>query len=151
VTFSAYFLVGEALVAQVEPLRVILWSFGIAAVCMNLFAPLASFDAAVLGRRVAMLGVLDGWHLPVWALLAWVVLVGTLVPFGLILLALTMAPATTVTMVAMLEPIGVVALGWAWFGESLGVVAVLGCVAVVAGIVLAQTARVVRPEPPVLV
>jgi len=70
---------------------------------------------------------------------------------GLILLALTMARATTVTMVAMLEPIGVVALGWAWFGESLSAVAVLGCVAVVTGIVLAQTARVVRPEPPVLV
>jgi drug/metabolite transporter (DMT)-like permease len=135
----------------VQPLRVILWSFGIAAVCMNLFAPLTSVDPAVLGRRVSMLGALDGWLVPVWALLAWVVLVGTLVPFGLILLALTMAPATTVTMVAMLEPIGVVALGWAWFGESLGAVAVLGCVAVVTGIVLAQTARVVRPEPPVLV
>jgi drug/metabolite transporter (DMT)-like permease len=118
---------------------------------MNLFAPLTAFDTAVLGRRVSMLGGLAAWHAPVWSLLAWVVLVGTLVPFGLILLALTMARATTVTMVAMLEPIGVVALGWAWFGESLGVVAVAGCVAVVAGIALAQTARVARAEPPLLV
>ena len=151
VTFSAYFLIGEVLVARVEPLRVILWSFGVAAACMNLFAPLTSFDTAVLAHEVSMLGVLAGWHAPVWSLLAWVVLVGTLVPFGLILLALTMARATTVTMVAMLEPIGVVGLGWAWFGESLGGVAIVGCVAVVAGIVLAQTARVVRAEPPVLV
>jgi multidrug transporter EmrE-like cation transporter len=32
-------------------------------------------------------------------------------------------------------------LGWVWFAESLDAVAVVGVVAVVAGIVLAQTAR----------
>jgi drug/metabolite transporter (DMT)-like permease len=53
-------------------------------------------------------------------------------------------------MVAMLEPVGVSILGWVWFYEALGPVALLGGIAVVVGIVLAQTAR--RPqvviEPP---
>jgi drug/metabolite transporter (DMT)-like permease len=55
-------------------------------------------------------------------------------------------------MIALLEPIGVSALGWAWFHESLGPVAVLGCVAVVAGIVIAQSARRehLASEPPTL-
>jgi drug/metabolite transporter (DMT)-like permease len=52
--------------------------------------------------------------------------------------------------VAMLEPVGVAALGWVWFGEELGVLAMIGGVAVVAGILLAQSARRARVlvEPP---
>jgi drug/metabolite transporter (DMT)-like permease len=50
----------------------------------------------------------------------------------------------------MLEPVGVSALGWMWFSEELGVVALIGGVAVVAGILLAQSARraPVLVEPP---
>ena len=70
--------------------------------------------------------------------------------FAVELVALRHLRATTVTMVAMLEPVGVAALGWVWFHESLGLVGTLGCLAVVAGIVLAQTARraPVVVEPP---
>jgi drug/metabolite transporter (DMT)-like permease len=151
-TFSAYFLIGEAGVADLEPMRVIVWSFGVAAVCMNLFAPLTGLDRDLLDDQASMLGALAHLHAPVWALLVWIVLVGTLAPFGLFLLALTRASATTVTTVAMLEPIGVTALGWVWFGETLGVVAVIGCFAVVAGIVIAQSARAphVEVEPPAI-
>ncbi|GGF46104.1 permease [Marmoricola endophyticus] len=152
-TFSAYFLLGEAGVGAVDPVRVMLWSFLVAAVAMNLLAPLGALDPGLLGRTAPMLGALDGLSVPVWAGLAWIVVVGTLVPFGLILVALTSTPATTVTMVAMLEPVGVAVLGWAWFGESLSPVAIGGILAVVVGILLAQSAR--RPhlqtEPPSLV
>lgn len=151
-TFSAYFLIGEAGVADLAPMRVLVWSFGVAAVCMNLFAPLTGLDRDLLDDQASMLGALAHLHAPVWALLVWIVLVGTLAPFGLFLLALTRASATTVTTVAMLEPIGVTALGWVWFGETLGVVAVIGCFAVVAGIVIAQSARAphVEVEPPAI-
>jgi drug/metabolite transporter (DMT)-like permease len=53
-----------------------------------------------------------------------------------------------VVVVAMLEPIGAVILGWAWFGEQLSGVQLVGCGAVLSGILLAQTARVhTAPEP----
>jgi drug/metabolite transporter (DMT)-like permease len=44
------------------------------------------------------------------------------------------------------------ALGWAWFDESLGPVAIIGCLAVVAGILIAQSARGshIDVEPPTL-
>ena len=152
-TFSAYFLIGEAGVGALDPVRVMLWSFGVATVAMNLLVPVTGLGAGLLGRSAPMLGTLDGLSVPVWAALGWIVVVGTLVPFGLILVALTTTPATTVTMVAMLEPIGVAVLGWAWFGETLGPVAVAGCVAVVVGILLAQSARAahLQVEPPSLV
>jgi drug/metabolite transporter (DMT)-like permease len=150
ICFAAYFLIGEHGVAQLDPLRVILWAFLVAAVALNLVSPITSFDLGLLDEQASLLGRLDGYDVPVWALLAWVILLGTLFPFGVELLALRHLSATTVTMVAMLEPVGVSALGWVWFHEELGTVALVGGVAVVAGILLAQSARraPVVVEPP---
>ena len=148
VCFAGYFLIGEAGVAELDPLRVILWSFGVATVALNLLVPLTGFDTGLLDDRVSLLGALGDHHLPLWLVLSWVVVLGTVVPFFAELFALSFVRATTVTVIAMLEPIGVSALGWAWFHESLGVVAVLGCVAVVGGILLAQAARLEHAAPP---
>ena len=150
VCFATYFLIGEHGVGVLDPLRVILWSFLVATVALNLVSPITSFDTGLLGEQVSLLGRLADVDAPVWALLAWVVVLGTLLPFGVELLALRHLAATAVTMVAMLEPVGVSALGWVWFGEELGLVALVGGVAVVAGILLAQSARRahVLVEPP---
>jgi drug/metabolite transporter (DMT)-like permease len=148
--FATYFLIGEHGVGRLDPVRVVLWSFLCAAVALNLLHPVTSVPAGLLDDRVSLLGRLGSHTAPVWALLAWIVVAGTVLPFGLELFALRHLRATTVTMVAMLEPIGVSALGWVWFAESLDTVAIVGGVAVVGGIVLAQSARrsPVLVEPP---
>lgn len=151
VCFAAYFIIGEAGVASLDPLRVILWSFGVATIVINLVSPVTEFDAGLLPEQVSLLGRLDGWSWPLWLVLAWVVVLGTLVPFFAELFALSFVRATTVTVVALLEPIGVSALGWWWFGESLGPIAVVGCLAVVAGILVAQSARREHREIPMTV
>jgi drug/metabolite transporter (DMT)-like permease len=153
ICFAAYFVIGETAMSEplsLEPLRLILWSFGIATVALNVVNPLTGFDTARLGHRVSLLGSLDDGHVPLWAVLTWVVVLGTVTPFFAELFALSFVRATTVTVIAMLEPIGVSALGWAWFGESLGPVAVLGCIAVVVGILVAQAARLGHDAPPVV-
>ena len=152
VCFAGYFLIGEAGVGALDPMRVILWSFGVATVALNVTSPIAAFDASGLDRTVSLLGALDHVAAPLWLVLAWVVVLGTLVPFFASLFALSFIRATTVTVIALLEPIGVSALGWAWFAESLGPIAVVGCLAVVAGIVIAQSARRdhLPVEPPTL-
>jgi drug/metabolite transporter (DMT)-like permease len=152
VCFAAYFLIGEHGVGALDPLRVVVWSFLVASVALNLVSPITDLDTSLLDERVSLLGSLSDHQAPVWALLVWIVVLGTVVPFAVELSALRHLSATTVTMVAMLEPVGVSALGWVWFGESLDAVAVVGGLAVVAGIVLAQTARrpLVRAEPPLV-
>ncbi|MGO4257626.1 EamA family transporter [Marmoricola sp. RAF53] len=157
ICFAAYFLIGEAAVgghgAELDPLRMILWSFATATVVINLFEPITGFDTGMLDDSVSLLGRFADVHVPLWAVLGWIVVLGTVVPFFAELLALSFVTATTVTQIAMLEPIGVAALGWFWFGESLGVIAVLGCFAVVAGILLAQSARIDQreiAEPPLI-
>jgi drug/metabolite transporter (DMT)-like permease len=148
VAFAAYFLLGEHGVSDDDPLRVILWSFVAATVALNLVRPVTALGTDVTALTTPLLGELSGISAPVWLLLGWVVLLGTVVPFFLELLALQHLPATAVVMVAMLEPVGATVLGWVWFGESLTLVQTVGAVAVVTGILLAQTARpTVAREP----
>ncbi len=148
--FATYFLIGEHGVGALDPLRVILWSFLVAAVALNMVSPITAVSSDLLGERASLLGILDGYDAPVWAVLLWIIVLGTLVPFGVELFALRHLRATTVTMIAMLEPVGVSALGWVWFLERLDALAIAGGVAVVAGIMLAQSARQahVVVEPP---
>ena len=126
VCFATYFLIGEHGVGLLDPLRVILWSFLVATIGLNVVHPVTGTRWDVVGAQASLLGRLEGHTAPVWLVLAWIVVVGTLLPFGLTLLALRHLTATTVTMVAMLEPIGVAALGWVWFAESLDTVALAG-------------------------
>src|SRR3712207_5819127 len=119
VCFATYFLVGEHGVSRVDPVRVVLWSFGIAAAAMNLATPVWTFPTDVLGEPVPLLGRLGEVSglatAPGTLLVAWVVVLGTLLPFAVTLAAMRHLSASVVTMVAMLEPVGVAVLGWAWF------------------------------------
>lgn len=151
VCFATYFLVGERGVTELDPLQVVLWSFGVGALAMNLVQPLSAFPVSVLREDVSLLGRLETTVAPGAVLLGWVVVLGTLLPFALVLAAMNHLSASTVTTVAMLEPVGVVVLGWVWFHESLGAVAVVGCALVLAGVVATQTGVKVRGEPGPLV
>ncbi len=150
VCFAAYFLLGEDRGVSAEPLRHILWSFAVAAVLMNLAAPVWGADA--LGADASALGRFSDVVVPAWLPMTWVVVLGTVTPFFLLLLALRSLPATVVSVVAMLEPVVATVVGWAWFAESLSPVQLGGVAAVLVGIVLAQTARLEQPDeelPPV--
>ena len=48
----------------------------------------------------------------------------------------------------MLEPVVAALVGWVWFTETLNAVQLVGMAAVLAGILLAQTAREVEPSLP---
>ncbi len=139
ICFAAYFLLGEHDSGGMSPLGVILWAFVVAAVFCNVIAPV--WRAAALGNEASMLGRLDGVTVPAWVAMTSVVVLGTTAPFFLLLLALRHLPATVVSVVAMLEPAGAVVVGWLWFRESLTALPLLGVTLVLAGIVLAQTAR----------
>lgn len=151
VCLASYFLIGEHLLgaASLDPLQVILWAFGFAALAINIFVPLTTFTQP-LGTSVSLLGALEQYSVPLWMVLGFIIALGTLVPFFVELWALVFINATTATTIAILEPIGVAALGWVWFGESLGPVAVVGCLTVIIGILVAQSARqqaAVEPPP----
>lgn len=149
VCFAAYFLLGEVTEEGADigtPLHVILWAFAFATLMMNLVQPAWTADS--LDGSVSMLGRIDHLDVPAWGAMAWVVLLGTVTPFFLLLLALRLLSATVVSIVAMLEPVVAAMVGWAWFEETLTPVQLVGMAAMLTGIVLAQTARDVEPALP---
>jgi len=117
----------------------------------NLVRPVSGlFDSDLTSSR-SLGGTLAGLHAPLWLLLAYLVLLGTVAPFLAELSALRHLSATEVTLIGMVEPVGATVLGWLWFSENLTGAQVGGIVLVLAGIALAQTARVRRADPdPVL-
>ncbi|MFI5429945.1 EamA family transporter [Aeromicrobium sp. UC242_57] len=146
ISFAAYFLIGEHGLGFDDPLRVILWAFIVATVAMNLFQPI--WETPTLPDSTSWLGRLDEYSVNPLVPIAMVVVLGTVMPFFLQLIALKHLPASIVVVVAMLEPVIANVLGWAWFAETLSPVQVLGATAVIAGIVLAQTSRTVEHAIP---
>ena len=71
----------------------------------------------------------------------YVVVAGTMVTFLLVVAALRHISATRVGIVAMLEPVGASAVAFLWLGETFGITQLIGGGIVLAGILLAQTAR----------
>ena len=141
VALAAYYLLGESAVGARDPLSLTCWAMFFAAAVWSVLQPWWAFDTATLGREVSLLGSFESFQLPVWMLLIYIVVGGTIVPFSLSLLALKHLPATAVGAVGMLEPVLAGAVAWLWLGESLVAVQLAGSAIVIAGIVLAQTAR----------
>ena len=141
VTYTAYLLLAERGVGDRDAVSLLAWGFGFAALFLAVIAPWWSFPAGRVGDSVSLLGHLDGHEAPVWALMSYVIVVGTIVPFFLLVSALRHLPATRVAIISMLEPVVATIVAWAWLGESLTAVQLTGALVVLAAIVLAQTAR----------
>ncbi len=106
--------------------------------------PWWSFPAGVLDDDVSLLGRIDQISVPFPVLLALVLVLGTFVPFLLIFGALRHLSPTRVTVIAMLEPVVAAIVAYAWLGEELAGGQIAGCLLVLLGVGLAQTARATR-------
>lgn len=122
-------------------------AFVVAAVFWNLIRPVTGLLDADLVSSRSLGGTLAGVHAPLWLLLVWMILLGTVAPFLAELSALRHLSATEVTLIGMVEPVGATVLGWLWFSENLTGAQVCGIALVLVGIALAQTARVLRSGP----
>src|SRR5436305_1796271 len=80
-------------------------------------------------------------RLPVGALVLWVIVLGSAVPFTLIVGAMRHITATQVGITAMLEPVVATVVAWIWLRESLSAAQLAGAAVVLCAIGLAQTAR----------
>jgi len=136
---ATYYLMGERGAAGRDPVALTCWSFVAAALFWAVAAPWWRFDAGVLTERVPV--ELGDVSVPLWVLVAWIVVLGAMVPFWLSLAALRHLSPTTAGLVATIEPVFASVIAWTWLGQVLTGWQVLGGVVVLGGIVLAQTAR----------
>jgi drug/metabolite transporter (DMT)-like permease len=137
---ATYFLVGARAAASRDPASLTFYMFAFGALFWAVARPWWSFDSAEFAMTTSLLGVLDEVAVPVWMGVAWVIVLGTLAPYSLNLAALRHVPPTIVGAVGMCEPVAAAAVAWAWLGQALRPIQMIGGGVVLAGVALAQQA-----------
>jgi drug/metabolite transporter (DMT)-like permease len=139
--YALYVLLAEHVVGGRDPVSLLAWGFLFTSVFWAALVPWWSFPGHALTDSTSLHGHLHAVHLPVWALAAWMIVLGTIIPFFLLVSALRHLSATRVGIVAMLEPVAGALVAWVWLDESLDGLQLAGAAVVLSAIVLAQTAR----------
>jgi drug/metabolite transporter (DMT)-like permease len=141
-SYTVYILVAEkSLRDGRDVLSLLAIGFTFATIFWSAVQPWSSFPLSFVDDDVSLLGRLESVTAPVWPLLLFIVVLGTFVPFILMVAALHHIPATRVTIVAMLEPVLAALVAFAWLEQSLTAGQIAGGVLVLAGVGIAQTAR----------
>jgi drug/metabolite transporter (DMT)-like permease len=136
---AVYYLLGQRGTATRDPVTLTFWGFLAAGLFWSVAAPWWNFHAGILATQVPLpVGAL---HLPLWALVLWIVVLGAIVPFWLSIAALPHLSPTTAGIVATVEPLFAAAIAWPLLGQVLSGWQIAGGVVVLAGIALAQLAR----------
>ena len=139
--FSIYVLSSERAVRRRDPASLVCYGFLLAAIFWALVQPWMGFPFDRVDESVSLLGRLADVSLPVWLLMAWMIVLGTIVPFALLSGSLRHIPASRAAITAMFEPVAATIFAYAWLSESLGGFQLFGAVFVLVAIALAQTAR----------
>jgi drug/metabolite transporter (DMT)-like permease len=142
---ATFYLLGQRTVEQRDPLNLAFWMFAVAAVFWSIVQPWWNFDAGSLAERTSLLGRLDGFDVPVWVPLAWVVVLGTLVPYAFNVAALRHISATAAGVIGMIEPVTAAAVAWLWLDQVLTPIQLAGGALVLLAVTLVQTAH--QPLP----
>jgi drug/metabolite transporter (DMT)-like permease len=141
VTFAVYILSAERAVTRRDPLSLVCYGFLLASIFWAILQPWTSFPVERVDESVSLLGRLEDLSLPVWLLMGWMVVLGTIVPFALLAASLRHIPASRAAITAMFEPVAATVFAFAWLGESLTAYQLIGGLVVLGAILLAQTAR----------
>ena len=141
IVLAIYLLAGERAVETRDPLAVLCFSLLFAAIVWSVVQPWWTYPFGELTEDTSLLGNLDHLSAPVWTLALWTIVLGTIAPFALTIGALRHLAATRVGITMTFEPVAASVVAWAWLGETLSAVQILGGAVVLTGILLAQTAR----------
>jgi drug/metabolite transporter (DMT)-like permease len=142
---AIFLLLGRHTGGAHDPLAVTFWMFAFASVFWLVVEPPWGIDRGPLTASTSLLGAFSGIEVPVCGVVVAVIVLGTLAPYALDLAALRHLPAATVGAVGMLEPVVATLVAWAWLGQSLSPVQVVGGAVVLAGVGLAQGATSALP------
>jgi drug/metabolite transporter (DMT)-like permease len=150
-SLAAYYLTGEHSLGTRDPLTLAAWTFSAAAVFWSVVQPPWSTDWSLLAGGVALPGPFEGTTAPLWSLVTSIIVLGTVVPYGFVLVAIRNLGSARTGLLGMAEPITSGLVAWVVLSEELTPVQLVGAVVVIVGIVAAETARQDQDEPDVAI
>lgn len=140
VALALYWLLGEAGQTHRDPVSLTMWGFVFASIAWAIVAPWWTFPWAVLAEPTEPMWD-AGPGLPIWSLMIWGVVMGTVVPFLLVLGSLRRLGAQRAGIVATTEPLWAFAIGFVLLGEVITGAQLVGGLIVLAGVIVAETSR----------
>jgi drug/metabolite transporter (DMT)-like permease len=123
-----------------DPVSLTMWGFAMASIMWAIFQPWWSFPWNYLAGSGYPLGA-DGPAVNLGFLAAWMIVLGTAVPFWLVVAALRHIRASQASVVGMTEPLLAILVAWVALGEVLTPLQILGGVIVLTGVLLAERSR----------
>ncbi len=151
VTFAMQIILATRLPREVGPLASTGATIVVAAVLYIPLAPFWALPAGILDVPVSLDGVL-AVDVPVWSALAWVALLGSALPFVVVIAGTQRIGAGAASMIGMIEPVIGSLIAWVLLGQVLEPVQVVGIGATIAGVAVVERARIRlrRPHPATL-
>ena len=138
---AGYFLIGDRLGKTKSSAAITTWGFGVATAVLFFILPVWNFPTQVFSKDMELLGRFSEYSLPGWALILWIVVMGTIAPYLLVVSGLKLLSAANASVFGMIEPVLAGIFAWWWLSESLNGIQLVGCVVVIVGIFIADRAR----------
>ena len=138
---AIYFLYADRLSQTRTSLSLMTWGIGVAAVFWALVLPWWNFPFEYLTNTYSLEGSLSNYSAPGWALVLWIIIIGTVIPYLLTVTGIRELSASTGSVIGMIEPIFAGAIAWWLLSEAFNSIQLLGCAVVLLGIYLADKAR----------
>ncbi len=145
-SLATYYLSSERGMGTRDPLSLAAWIFSAAAVFWSVVQPPWTFGWSKLASDVDLSATVDGLRAPLWLLVVWIIVLGTVVPYSLVLVALKSLGSARTGLLGMAEPVMAGLVAWLVLGELLSGVQLVGAGLILSGIVLAETARQRSPD-----
>ena len=136
-----YFLTADRLGQKRSSLSLTTWGMGVAAIFWAIALPWWNFPFEFLTQTFSLSGELSRFSAPGWALILWIVVTATVIPYLLTVAAIKELSASTSSVIAMLEPIIAGVIAWILLNEAFTNIQLFGCAVVLFGIYLADKAR----------
>jgi len=126
--FALYFTVAERILKRYETPTLLIYGFGFALLAWAVFRPLWTLPWTTTSSEI-------------YVLLSGVIIVATVIPFGLTLAAVKLIPAARVGLTATIEPVVAAIAAFIVLGEQLESPQIVGGAIVMAAILIAQSLR----------
>lgn len=139
---TLYFLVGEKLVDIKSSEATMAWGLGVSSAFFAIIQPWWSFPFEQLQSVIQLTGRLSQISVPTYFLVFWVIVIGTALPYFLVLTGLRGLSAATTSAIGMSEPVFGGIFAWIFLYENLNFIQIIGAFIVLFGIYLANRARI---------
>jgi len=127
-SFASYTLLGERSLHRYSPWTVIFYALLFAALTLNILCKPTTF-------------IKTSYSPAQWGWLLYIVIIGTIIPFGLYLMGVSYIRSTRASIVAILEPVSAALIAFLVLGEILHPLQIMGGTSAILAIILLQLQR----------